>query len=191
VFEPSRADGCVARHISPRAPFGVTRDRSLVPPSERVCEGGGVSEPSPVQKKPMPTPTRVAVILLALLGVLLVANAVLTWLAQEAIIDRIVDTGADRDAAARSVLLFLLSYAVIGVSSLLASIFLPRRRRWARQVGILTTSLLVVMTIFSTVTGGAISPIGLLVLVSAIAGLTSLLSKQTKAWLLGSTVPTD
>jgi len=133
----------------------------------------------------MPTPTRVAVLLLALLGVLLLANAVLTWLAQEAIVDQIVETGVDRDAAAQSVLLFFIGYAVIGLISLLASIFLPRRRRWARQMGALTTSLLVVMTVLSVVTGGTISPIGLLVLVAAIAGLTSVLSRQTKEWVQG------
>ena len=144
-----------------------------------------MSESFPVEKQPMPTPTRVAVILLALLAVLLLANALLTWVGQEVIVDQIVETGVERDAAAQSVLLFMLAYAVIGVSSLLASIFLPRRRKWARQVGVLTTSLLMVMTIFSVATGGAISPIGLLVLVSALAGLTSLLSKQTKDWVHG------
>ena len=144
-----------------------------------------MSESSPVAKQPMPTPTKVAVILLALLGVLLLLNALLTWVGQEVIIDQIVETGADRDAAAQSVLLFMLAYGVIGLSSLLASIFLPRRRRWAGQVGVLTTSLLVVMTLFSVITGGVISPIGLLVLVGAIAGLTSLVSRQTKDWVQG------
>jgi len=133
----------------------------------------------------MPTATRVAVILLALLAVLLLANAVLTWLAQETIIDQVVASGATRDDAARSVLLFMLAYAVVGVAGLLAAVFLPRRRRWARQIGLLTTSLLVVMTLFSVVTGGVISPIGLLVLVAAIAGFSSLLSRQTKDWVLG------
>ena len=144
-----------------------------------------MSESVPVQKQPMPTATRVAVILLALLAVLLLANAVLTWLAQETIIDQVVAAGADRDAAARSVLLFMLAYAVIGVAGLLAAVFLPKRRRWARQIGLLTTSLLVVMTLFSVVTGGVISPIGLLVLVAAIAGFSSLLSRQTKDWMRG------
>ena len=142
-------------------------------------------EPVPVEKQPMPTPTRVAVILLALLAVLLLANAVLTWLAQETIIDQIVEAGADRDAAAQSVLLFMIAYAVVGIAGLLAAVFLPKRRRWARQIGLLTTSLLVVMTLFSVVTGGVISPIGLLVLVAAIAGFSSLLSRQTKDWVQG------
>jgi hypothetical protein len=133
----------------------------------------------------MPTPTRVAVVLLALLAVLLLANAVLTWLAQETIIDQIVATGAERDAAAQSVLLFMLAYAVIGLTGLLSAIFLPKRRRWARQTGLLATSLLMVMTLISVLTGGGISPIGLLVLVAATAGFTSLLSGQTKEWVQG------
>lgn len=144
-----------------------------------------MSEPVPVQKQPMPTATRVAVILLALLAVLLLANAVLTWLAQETIIDQVVAAGADRDDAAQSVLLFMLAYAVVGVAGLVAAVFLPKRRRWARQIGLLTTSLLVVLTLFSVVTGGVISPIGLLVLVAAIAGFSSLLSRQTKDWMRG------
>jgi len=144
-----------------------------------------VSEPAPVQKQPLPTPTRVAVILLALLGVLLLANAVLTWLAQETIVDQIIATGVDPDAAAQSVLLFMIAYAVIGVTSLLAAIFLPKRRGWARQLGVMTTSLLVVMTLISVVTGGGISPIGLFVLVAAVAGLTSTLSRQTRDWVQG------
>ncbi len=144
-----------------------------------------MSEPVPVQKQPMPTATRVAVILLALLAVLLLTNAVLTWLAQETIIDQVVAAGADRDDAAQSVLLFMLAYAVVGVAGLVAAVFLPKRRRWARQIGLLTTSLLVVLTLFSVVTGGVISPIGLLVLVAAIAGFSSLLSRQTKDWMRG------
>ena len=139
----------------------------------------------------MPTPTRVAVILLALLAVLLLANAVLTWLAQETIIDQIVELGVERDTAAQQVLLFMIAYAVVGIAGLLAAVFLPRRRRWARQTGVLTTSLLIVMTLISVVTGGGISPIGLLVLVAAVAGFTSLMSGQTKEWVQGRVVPTD
>jgi len=162
-----------------------------VPRPAPVCEGEDVSEPAPVEKTPMPTPTRVAVILLALLGVLLVANAVLTVLAWQAVVDQIAETGGDRDAVARQVLLFLIAWAVVGVACLVAAVFLPRRRRWARQLGVGTTSVLVLMTIFPVLTGGGISPIGLLVLVAATAGLTSLLSRQTKEWVQGGVVRTD
>ena len=142
-----------------------------------------MNEPAPVVK--MPTPTRVAVILLALLAVLLLATAILTWLTQEAQIDASVNAGIDRDTAAQVVLLYLIAFVVIGVSALLAAVFLPRRRAWARQVGILVTSLLVVMSLVGAVSVGGISPVGLLVLVASIAALTSLFSRQTKDWVHG------
>jgi predicted ribosomally synthesized peptide with SipW-like signal peptide len=144
-----------------------------------------VNEPAPVAKQPMPTPTRVAVILLALLAVLLLATAVLTWFTQEAQIDAYVDAGTDRDTAAQVVLLYLIAFAVIGLTALLAAVFLPRRRAWARQVGILVTSLLVVMSLIGALSVGGISPVGLFVLIAAIAGLTSLFSRQTKDWVHG------
>jgi hypothetical protein len=135
----------------------------------------------------MPTPTRVAVILLALLGVLLLANGVLTWVGREVIIDRIVETGVDADSAARSVLLFLAAYAGIGSGALLAAVVLPRRRGWARLLGILVTAVLAFLTIFSAVTAGGVSAVSLLVLVCAVAGLTSLMSRQTRDWVDGVT----
>jgi glucan phosphoethanolaminetransferase (alkaline phosphatase superfamily) len=148
-----------------------------------------VSESSAVEKQPMPTPTRVAMILLGLLALLLIAYAGLIWLTQDAQIDASVKAGTDRDTAAQVVLLYLVAFLVIGVSSLLAAVFLFRRRAWARQVGVLVTSLLVVMSLFGVVAAGGISPVGMLVLIAAIAGLTSLLSRQTKDWLRGG-VPT-
>jgi glucan phosphoethanolaminetransferase (alkaline phosphatase superfamily) len=144
-----------------------------------------VSEPSPVVKQPMPTPTRVAVILLWLLGVVLLAYSMLIWVTQEAQIDASVEAGTDRETAAQVVLLYLIAFAIIGISALLAAIFLPRRRAWARQVGLLTTSLLVVMSLFGALAAGGISPVGLLVLIASIAGLTSLVSRKTKDWVHG------
>jgi hypothetical protein len=144
-----------------------------------------VSEASPVEKQPMPTPTRVAMILLWLLGVVLLAYSMLIWVTQEAQIDASVEAGTDRETAAQVVLLYLIAFAIIGLSALLAGIFLPRRRAWARQVGLLTTSLLMVMSLFGALAAGGISPVGLLVLIASIAGLTSLVSRQTKDWVHG------
>jgi hypothetical protein len=134
----------------------------------------------------MPTPTRVAVILLALLGVLQLLNSALLWAAQEAAVGQLSEQpGADPEQSAQQLLLFLIAYAVIGLSGLLAAGFLPRRRVWAWQVGILVTSLLVVMALSTAVIGSGITPLSLLVLVSALAGLSSLLSRQTKDWVRG------
>jgi hypothetical protein len=150
-----------------------------------------VPEPAPVTQGPMPTSTRVAVVLLALLGILLLLNAASLWVAQEAVVDQLSgQSGADPEQSAQQLLLFLIAYAVIGLSGLLAAGFLPARRTWARQVGILVTSLLVVMTLFTGVVAGGMTPISLLVLVSAAAGLAGLLSRRTRNWLNG-TVCTD
>ena len=154
-----------------------------------ICQGGDVPDPTaPTARPPMPTPTRVAVILLALLGILLLAGATLNWVGQEIILDQFEEQGQDREAAARTLLLFTIAYAVIGLSALLAAIFVPQRRPWARQVGLLVTSLLVVMTLLSAVFTRGIPPTSLLVLVAGVAAFTSLLSRQTKDWLFG--VPT-
>ena len=140
----------------------------------------------------MPTPTRVAVVLLALLGVLLLANAALTWFAQETLVDRLArQPGADRETVAQQLLLFLVAYAVMGVSALLAAAFLPRRHTWARQVGVLVMSLLAVVTLFTIVTTGGVSPYWLLALIASVAALTSLLSKETRAWVGGAPGRTD
>jgi hypothetical protein len=42
-----------------------------------------------------------------------------------------------------------------------------------------------VMSLFGALAAGGISPVGLLVLIASIAGLTSLVSRQTKDWVHG------
>ena len=159
----------------------------------RICHADGVPASSAATgKQPMPTPTRVAVTLLALLAVLLLANAALTWFAQDVLVDRLAAVpGADREAVARQLLLFLVAYAVMGAGALLAAVFLPRRRTWARTVGVLVMSSLAAVTLVSIVTTRGISPYWLLVLVASVAAVTSLVSKQTTVWLRGSTAPQD
>jgi lipopolysaccharide export LptBFGC system permease protein LptF len=132
----------------------------------------------------MPTATKVAVVLLALLGVFLLLNSTLTWVAQEVLVDQLVeDSGADREAAAQQLLLFLLAYGVMGLAAVLAAAFLPRHHRWARLVGILVAALLAVVTIYVVLTSGGVTPLGLLVLVVSVAAVTSLVSGQTKEWV--------
>jgi hypothetical protein len=131
----------------------------------------------------MPTPTRVALILLALLAVLLLAYAALLWLTQDAAVDELTERGADRDDAATSIVLFLLAYGVIGLTAAASAVGLSRRRSWARLTGILVTSLLAGTTLLSVLFSGGVTPLALLVLISAVAALTSLLSGATKQWL--------
>ena len=147
-----------------------------------------MTQPSPATepKAPMPTATKVAVVLLALLGVFLLLNSLLTWAAQEVLVEQIVEaSGVDPDAAARQLLLFLLAYGVLGLAAVLAAAFLPRQRRWARLVGILVAGLMTVITLYVVVTSGGVTPLGLLVLVITVATVTSLFSAQTKEWVAG------
>jgi cell division protein FtsW (lipid II flippase) len=134
-------------------------------------------------REPVPTPVRVAVVVLALLAVLLLVGAALNAIGWEVVLDRFEEQGQDRATAARTLLLFTSAYAVIGVGALLAAVFLPRRRSWARAVGLLVTSLLLVLTLVPALLTGGVAPTSLLVLVLATAGLTSLLARPTREWL--------
>ena len=150
------------------------------------------SSAAATDREPMPTPTRVAVMLLALLAVLLLANAALTWFAQDVLVDRLAaEPGADRAAVAQQLLLFLVAYAIMGLSAALAAVFLPRRQTWARTAGVLVMSLLAVVTLFSIVTTGGVSVYWLLALVASVAAVTSLVSRQTTAWLRGPVAAED
>ena len=145
-----------------------------------------MTPPSPAAEPPapMPTPTKVAVLLLALLGVFLLLNSTLTWFAQEVLVDQLVEeSGADRDEAAQQLLLFLIAYGVMGLTAVLAAAFLPRHRAWARQLGLVVTSLLALITLYFGVTSGGVTPLNLLVLVISVAAVTSLWSAQTKEWV--------
>lgn len=145
-----------------------------------------MTPPSPPAEPrvPMPTPTKVAVILLALLGVFLLLNSALTWFAQEVLVDQIVeDSGADPEEAAQQLLLFLVAYGVMGLAAVLAAAFLARHSAWARLLGFVVASLLALITLYVVVTSGGVTPLGLLVLVISVAAVTSLWSAQTKEWV--------
>lgn len=131
----------------------------------------------------MPTPVRVAALLLGLLAMLLLAYATLLLVGRDAMVDQLVARGAVREEAAGSVLLFLVGYAVIGLSAAVSAAFLLRRHPWARVSGLVVSALLTVLMLLSAFTATGATPISLLVLVSAVAALTSLVARPTKQWL--------
>jgi hypothetical protein len=114
--------------------------------------------------RPRPTSVRVATILLAVLALLLLLNATLSWFAREALVDSIVEANPDvgRDEAERFLLLSVLPYGVIGLVAAVSAWSLPRRRAWARWTGLGATALLG--------------------LVLCVAAVTSLLARSTSAW---------
>ena len=142
-------------------------------------------ESLPAEKRRMPTPARVAVLLLALLGVLLLATSALIVLQHGAYVDDLVQRGQTRDEAAQVALLLPITYGIMAVTALLSAVYLPRRRAWARQTGVLVMSLLTVVSLLLVLLNHLVTPQVLLILVSAVVGTTTLVSGQTKDWVHG------
>ncbi|MCV2490237.1 hypothetical protein OF117_12770 [Geodermatophilus sp. YIM 151500] len=140
--------------------------------------GGGVAAP-------MPASVRVAVVLLALLAVLLLVNAGLSWFGREAIADRIAEVQPDvtREEAERLVVGTQLPYVVIGLAAAAAAVGLPRRRPWARWAGVAGAVGLALLTVVSMATAGGATALSLLVLVLSVGAVTSLLARTTGQWV--------
>ena len=142
-------------------------------------------DPTPVEKPRMPTSARVAVLLLALLGVLLLATSALIVLQQDTYVDGLVQQGQSRDTAAQVALLLVIAYALMGGTALLSAAWLPRRRGWARQTGVLVMSLLTVISLLLLVFNRVLTAQVVLILAAAAVGTVSLSSRQTKEWVHG------
>jgi hypothetical protein len=163
--------------------------------TEGICEADGVSstpipaeDAAPSQKggpaSAMPTSVRVSVIVLSILAGLLLLNAGLTWFGREQVIAALADGGnISRAEARRFVLLWLVPYLTLGLILASAAWFLPRRRPWARWLGLAATTILGLLTLFSVVVSGGVTVGSLLLLVLSIAGVTSLVSRSTAAWV--------
>jgi len=145
-----------------------------VPNAELPAEGTSAA-PS------MPTSVRVAIIAMGVLAALLLLNAGLTWFGREGVAEAIVEAGAgvSRDEAETYVVIWVVPYLVLGVLLALASWFLPRRHPWARWIGLASSVVLALLTLFSAVTAGGVTFASLLLLVLAVASITSLLARST------------
>jgi hypothetical protein len=134
---------------------------------------------------PKPTSVRVAVGVMALLGVLMLINATLLGLGFSTAVDRLVEAGGDvsRDAASSFVLTSLLSNLLLGLLLVVSAIFLPRRQPWARWTGLIGVSVLGLLTLFQVLAAGAVSVVSLLVVVLSAAGVASLVARTTTAWV--------
>ena len=133
----------------------------------------------------MPPSVRVAVGLLALLAVLLLLNAGLTWFGRATVVDRIVaaqPTTSPSDAE-RVVVLGLIPYLVIGVLAAVAAVGLLQRRAWARWIGLAASVPLGLLTVWSMVAVGGATVVSLLVFVLSVAAVSSLLARPTANWL--------
>lgn len=161
-----------------------------------VCQAGPVSTTPPAGDSAptpaLPASARVAVVVMAVLAVLLLANAALLWFGFDAVVDRIVDEDGDvtrEEVEGQVVFLSLLPNLLLGAVLAAAAVFLPRRRTWALWAGVAATGLLVLFTLFFAVLAGGITVTSLLLLVLSVAGVTSLVARTTRDWVRGTAGP--
>jgi hypothetical protein len=132
----------------------------------------------------MPVSVRVGTGVLAVLSVLLVASALLTWFGRETVVDRFLATQPDLDraAVARFVLIGLVRDLLVGLVGAAAAWQLTRRRAWARWAGVAVAAFLGVLTLVSAAASGGTSVFSLLLIVLCVGAVTSLLARTTAAW---------
>lgn len=132
----------------------------------------------------MPTSVRVAIIVMSLLaGLLLLVTALNLYVLEVRVADVVEAGGVSRDEAERSILLLLLPYLVFGLIFALSAWFLPRRHPWARWLGLTASAMVATFMVWSAVAAAGVTVLSLLLMVLALAAITSLLSRTMSAWM--------
>jgi chromate transport protein ChrA len=133
----------------------------------------------------MPTPVRVAVILLAVLAVLFLASGALSFFGRAAIADAFLrdNPALSRDRVLDQVVFGALRDVVIGLLAALSALRLPARQVWARWTGIAAGLLVALLALLSGFQAGGVSLFSLLALVLSIAIVTSLFTRVATQWL--------
>ena len=133
----------------------------------------------------MPTSARVAVVLMGVLAAMLLLYAAITWLGRDGLAEVVRRARPDLSPAeaARYVLVSALPYLVVGLVLAVSAWFLPQRRPWARWTGLAASFLLAGLMLLGMASIGGVTPISLLVLVLAVAAVTSLLARPTVDWV--------
>ena len=135
----------------------------------------------------MPLSARMAVGVLAGLAVLLLLNALFTFLARDAVVDTFAHAQPDqpRSTAEQIVLIYLVQATDFGVPAAVSAWAVSQRRVWGRWTGLATGVLLLLITLGATLLAGGVAVSTLLVLVLCIAAVVSLLARTTAAWTTG------
>jgi hypothetical protein len=133
----------------------------------------------------MPASARVAVIVMGVLAAMLLLYAAITWLGRDGLTEAVARARPDlsRDGAARYVLVRALPYLAVGLVLAVSAWFLPQRLPWARWTGLAASFLLAGLMLLGMASIGGVTPISLLVLVLAVAAVTSLLARPTVDWV--------
>lgn len=139
----------------------------------------------------MPTPTKVATIMLGVLSALLLLNAVLTLGGLDAILDAIADNTSatdpvfDRDAVRTQLLVSVGGSVVVGLVAAMAGILLVRRNAIGRWLGIACAVIQLLLALVLVAGLGGIPIYSLLLIVITVAILMSLFRRATVDWLRG------
>ena len=142
------------------------------------------AQPPAEQASGMPPSALVAVILLAVIGVLLLVSAGLTWAGRAGVVDQYVRSqpGATRAEGHRLVVRNVVQGLVFGVPAVVTAWFVPQRMAWARWGGVVTCGLLALLTVALSVQAGGIAVTSLLLVVFCVGAVGSLLAPSTVAW---------
>jgi hypothetical protein len=139
---------------------------------------------APPEDTKTPTAVRVAVLVMWIMGGLLLANAALTVVALDALVDRTTSaTEVSRADAQSAILLGLVPLVLLGLILGLSAWGLARRHAWARWVGLGAAIMLFALTLLTMLAAGGLLLVSLLLLVLSMAAATSLLSRTTAAWI--------
>lgn len=132
----------------------------------------------------MPLSAKVAVGVLAGLALLLLLNALITFLARDAVVDSFARAQPDspRSDAEQIVLINLVQAVVFGALAAVSAWALARGRAWGRWAGVAISAALGLITLGATLLSGGVAGSTLLVLVLCVAAVTSLLARTTAAW---------
>ena len=85
----------------------------------------------------------------------------------------------------RYVLVSALPYLAVGLVLAVSAWFLPQRQPWARWTGLTASFLLAGLMLLGMASIGGVTAISLLVLVLAVAAVTSLVARPTGDWVRG------
>ena len=145
------------------------------------------SKPAPVDR--MPTPAKVAAILLGFLAALLLVNAVLGFLGITGILDEFAEAARDRDvsfdrsAASTQLTTLFAAGAVVGVVCAVSTILLARRNKLGRLLGIGCAAIQLSLALLNAISVGGLLNYTLLLIVLTAAILVMLFRRQTVDWL--------
>lgn len=137
----------------------------------------------------MPTPTKVAAVLLGFLSALLLVNAILGFTGLSSILDSFAqaaqDRGVDFDrSSASSQLTTLFSAgAIVGLAAAASCFLLVRRIKAGRLLGIACAGIQLTLAVLNAIGIGGILNYTLLLIIVNGAILVTLFRRQTVEWL--------